>query len=72
MTNFIWSNGCSNQFKYKVARFSLARYPLLTYGCTCMWIFFGNGNGNGNGPHNGAGVVVKMYVQKTQLDVSGP
>jgi hypothetical protein len=35
-----------------------------------MWSFFGTGHGKG--PHDGAGVVLKRYIQTAQLDINGP
>ena len=68
--HWIWSDGCSNQFKSKVPWYYVSRYPALTGGCVCMWSFFGSGHGKG--PHDGAGAVVKRYIRTAQLDAMGP
>ena len=68
--HWIWSDGCSNQFKSKVPWYYVSRYPALTGGCVCMWSFFGSGHGKG--PHDGARAVVKRYIRTAQLDAMGP
>jgi hypothetical protein len=68
--HFIWSDGCSFQFKSKVPWAFVSRYPLLCDGCTCQWNFFGSGHSKG--PHDGAGAVLIRYIRQAQLDVHGP
>jgi hypothetical protein len=68
--HWIWSDGCSGQFKSHVPWFFVARYSEVIGGCNCMWSFIGSGHGKG--PHDGAGAVLKQYIQTAQLDVNGP
>jgi hypothetical protein len=68
--HWIWSDGCSSQFKSKVPWFFISRYPDITGGCACLWSFFGSGHGKG--PHDGAGAVVKRFIRQVQLDSHGP
>ena len=67
--HWIWSDGCSNQFKSKVPWYYVSRYPALTNGCVCVWSFFGSGHGKGL--HDGARAVVKRYICTAQLDLDG-
>ena len=68
--HWIWSDGCSGQFKSRIPWYFVSRYPQLTGGCMCMWSFFGTGHGKG--PHDGAGAVIKRYMRNAQLDMLGP
>ena len=68
--HFIYSDGCSSQFKSKVPWAFASRYPILCNDCICQWNFFGPSHGKG--PHDGVGAVLKRYIQQAQLDVHGP
>ena len=68
--HWIWSDGCSRQFKSQIPWFFVTRYPEITGGCNCMWSFFGLGHGKGL--HDGIGTVLKCYIRIVQLDVNGP
>jgi hypothetical protein len=68
--HWIWSDGCSGQFKSRIPWFFVARYPEVTGGCNCTWSFFGSGHGKG--PHDGVGAVLKQYIRTAQLDINGP
>ncbi len=61
--HWIWSNGCSSQFKKKTPWFFVTRYPHLTGGCNMMWNFFGIGHGKG--PHDGARAILKRFLKKS-------
>ncbi len=65
--HWIWSSGCTSQFKNKVLWYFVSHYPHIIGGCTCMWNFFGFGHGKG--PHDGADVVLKHVIRQVQLDV---
>jgi hypothetical protein len=68
--HWVWSDGCSSQFKSKVPWYFVSRYPEITDGCKCLWSFFGSGHSKG--PHDGAGAVLKRFIRQKQLDVEGP
>jgi hypothetical protein len=44
--HWVYSDGCTAQFKGAKAMYFVARYPGLT-GCTMRWSFFGSGHGKG-------------------------
>jgi NO-binding membrane sensor protein with MHYT domain len=46
--HWVFSNGCSGQFKGAWAMFFVAMYLGLTNNCNMRWQFFGTGHGNGN------------------------
>jgi hypothetical protein len=56
-------------FKSKIPWYFVNRYPHLTYGCSCLWSFFGYGHGKG--PRDGVGIVLKRFIRQVQLDVEG-
>ncbi len=68
--HYMWSNGCSSQFKTKTSWLFVSCYPYLTKGCSLLWSFFGIGHGNE--PHDGVGSMLKRFIQQSQLDVSRP
>lgn len=45
--HWVFSDGCSAQFKGSRAMYFVARYPRLTEGCAMRWDFFGSGHGKG-------------------------
>lgn len=45
--HWVYSDGCSAQFKGATAMYFVARYPMLTNGCKMRWNFFGSGHGKG-------------------------
>jgi len=45
--HWVYSDGCSAQFKGATAMYFVARYPGLTNGCKMRWNFFGSGHGKG-------------------------
>jgi len=45
--HWVFSDGCSAQFKGATAMYFVARYPGLTNGCIMRWNFFGSGHGKG-------------------------
>lgn len=45
--HWVFSDGCSAQFKCSRAMFFVARYPSLTNGCKMLWQYFGSGHGKG-------------------------
>jgi hypothetical protein len=59
----------SSHFKNKTPWFFVIRHPHLTWGYNMMWSFFSIGHGKR--PHDGATVVLKRFIRKSQLDVNG-
>jgi hypothetical protein len=45
--HWVFSDGCSAQFKGSRAMYFVARYPGLTDGCAMRWDYFGSGHGKG-------------------------
>lgn len=72
--HWVWSDGCSGQFKSTRCLYHVACYPQKTIGphtpkgCMMLWNFFGSSHGKGK--HDGAGVVVKRELQKEQLKLN--
>jgi hypothetical protein len=56
--------------KAKFHGFFINHYPFLTRGCTLLWSFFGTGHGKRL--HDGAKIVLKIFIKQAQLDASGP
>ncbi len=65
--HWVWSDGCASQFKSNKPWFSVSRYPSMTRGYQILWNFFGSGHGKG--PHDGARVVVKIFLRKEKFHV---
>ena len=45
--HWVFSDGCSAQFKCSRAMYFVAKYPNLTNGCKMLWQYFGSGHGKG-------------------------
>ncbi len=65
----MWSDGCATQFKSNKPWFFVSRYISMIRGCQILWSFFGSGHGKG--PHDGARVVVKIFIRKEQFNAHG-
>lgn len=63
--HWVFSDGCSSQFKCATAMYFVARYPLLTGGCLMRWNFFESAHGKGE--WDGAGAVVKRALRQEQI-----
>lgn len=63
--HWVFSDGCSAQFKCATAMYFVARYPLLTGGCMMRWNFFESAHGKGE--WDGAGAVVKRALGAEQI-----
>jgi hypothetical protein len=46
--HWVFSDGCSAQFKGSLAMYFVARYPGLTDGCSMRWEYFGSGHSKGD------------------------
>lgn len=46
--HWVFSDGCSSQFKACRPMYFVSRYPGLTGGCQMKWSYFGTGHGKGN------------------------
>ena len=64
--HWVYSDGCSAQFKCATAMYFVARYPGLTRGCKMNWNFFESAHGKGE--WNGAGAVVKRALAVEQIE----
>jgi hypothetical protein len=60
-THFVWLGNCACQFKSHKPWYLVGRYPNLTSGCVMIWSFFGINNGKGT--HDGAGAIIKWFLQ---------
>ena len=67
--HWVWSDGCTSQFKSKKPFYFISCYPNMTNGCSMLWSFFESGHGKG--PHDGASVVVKCFIRREQLKPYG-
>lgn len=63
--HWVYSDGCSSQFKCATAMYFVARYPSLTGGCLMRWNFFESAHGKGE--WDGAGAVVKRALRAEQI-----
>lgn len=54
--HWIWSNGCSSQFKSKVPWYFVSCYPRMIGGCIRLWNV--SGSDHGKGPHDGMGAML--------------
>lgn len=64
-SHWVYSDGCSAQFKCATAMYFVARYPILTKGCKMLWNFFETAHGKGE--WDGAGAVVKRALTAEQI-----
>lgn len=63
--HWIFSDGCSAQFKCSRAIYFVAKYPNLTDVCKMLWQYFGSGHGKGE--WDGArAVVLKSRLRHEQ------
>jgi hypothetical protein len=63
--HWVYSDGCSAQFKCATAMYFVARYPMLTKGCKMRWNYFETAHGKGE--WDGAGAVVKRALSAEQI-----
>jgi hypothetical protein len=63
--HWVYSDGCSAQFKCATAMYFVSRYPLLTGGCKMWWNYFESAHGKGE--WDGAGAVVKRALRAEQI-----
>jgi len=57
--HWIWSNGCSFQFKNKIPLYFVSHYFHSTCRCICTWSFFSSRHKEG--PHDGWCGFEKVY-----------
>ena len=63
--HWVYSDGCSGQFKCATAMYFVARYPMLTKGCMMQWNYFESAHGKGE--WDGAGAIVKRALRPEQI-----
>ena len=63
--HWVYSDGCSGQFKCATAMYFVARYPMLTKGCMMRWNYFESAHGKGE--WDGAGAIVKRALRPEQI-----
>ena len=65
--HWVYSDGCSSQFKCATAMYFVGRYPSLTGGCLMRWNFFESSHGKGEWDGAGAGAVAKRTLRTEQI-----
>jgi hypothetical protein len=63
--HWVYSDGCSAQFKCATVMYFVSCYPLLSGGCKMQWNYFESVHGKGE--WDGAGVVVKKALRAEQI-----
>ncbi len=74
--HWVWSDGCSGQFKSSCCWYHVALYspkivgPHTLHRCQMLWNFFGSSHGKGE--YDGAWPMVKRELRKEQLRLNAP